>query len=458
MGPGDRFLKWRLTANIMVPEPSCIGVGSLVYHPRKDEQEYALVTQLDGDNMCTLSSNDESSFRWELNKLRPYEGEVDFEVYRMNVQGGGIVKCTCTREELLSLRWLDAVTEIEGEEDGFHSGCWYFDPTQKDLDLARMANTPEVAESRNTITRTIEEGVNLNAMLATLQQALTSAIVNHISDEALDIVPFQKGLFSVPILIYLDTVTFIFDLYRREGAQEQMGFDLTDDDWCLIFYSMVKIGVYLWNDEEWHRSNANMEAQIGEMSASQGQGIFEAKPRMDASMYQMLNRTGELYEEMKEFRAAIWCYSQTLESVGDPTVKFFPDHARKDCLVHVLSYLGLANKRMDNFAEASRYYDEAIVACKSSNLDVSSYALLQNTKMLQSAAKDWFGSYGRFTKWETYREDSLNGEKICSTCGAGGASKKCAACHLACFCDADCQRSHWKKVHKLTCLGRLRGK
>ena len=38
----------------------------------------------------------------------------------------------------------------------------------------------------------------------------------------------------------------------------------------------------------------------------------------------------------------------------------------------------------------------------------------------------------------------------CSNCGKRGAKKMCASCDASYYCDAECQRRHWK-THKVIC-------
>ena len=123
---------------------------------------------------------------------------------------------------------------------------------------------------------------------------------------------------------------------------------------------------------------------------------------------------------------------------------------------------------MDNFVEACRYYEDAIVECSTAHSSVFSTPdvkkdlmkmLYGNAKKLQSEAKEWFGSTGRITSWKLMPGDNENSElRKCQTCGADAAPKKCSACHLVSYCNVNCQSNHWNMGHKQTCLGKLRGK
>jgi hypothetical protein len=41
----------------------------------------------------------------------------------------------------------------------------------------------------------------------------------------------------------------------------------------------------------------------------------------------------------------------------------------------------------------------------------------------------------------------------CASCGAAAAPSACNGCHAVRYCDAACQRAHWKPAHKVACAG-----
>jgi hypothetical protein len=38
-------------------------------------------------------------------------------------------------------------------------------------------------------------------------------------------------------------------------------------------------------------------------------------------------------------------------------------------------------------------------------------------------------------------------------CGKPGAKSRCGGCRTALYCNRDCQKQHWKRVHKAECGG-----
>ena len=158
------------------------------------------------------------------------------------------------------------------------------------------------------------------------------------------------------------------------------------------------------------------------------------------------NFVGEWFEQAKEFRAAIWCYNQNLTDSDD------------DYLATLKCNIALAYKKMDNFVDAHKYYEEAILIVNPNAVSKEELEMLfNNATALQQEARHWFGTSDHLTPF-TSENVSLEANNKCQSCQAEGATKSCSACHLVCYCNIDCQKEHWKKVHKRTCLGKLRNK
>lgn len=493
MGPGDRSVKWRLTADI-IPTNEHLGVGSCVYHPEKVDQLAVIIEVAEDGDRCTIQYEKDGirSSGWKIDELKSYDGQLDFEVHRMNAQGGGILKADRLNQIVnnrigLSMRWLSAVSEIQGDynPDADHSekegtlvpgvahglrqlpidgrlddrntgGVWYFDPNQQDLDPSSLVLEELTIKLRssniNMITNMIGEGGSWEEMKLKLQKLLIGLTGGYDTE-------LCYALLSVPFYLYEELVDFFLQVFSGEADLDDETIetleetDLHPDEWLAIFHSVVAMGIYLRNDKEWHESNTLNDEDVN--------------AKYDAALYRIINKVGEWYEEQKEFRAAIWCYNVNLKSAKDTNVQF-PTRSRKESLISQLCYIGLANKSMDNFVEAGKYYEDAIVECSTANSSAFSAPEVKNdlmkmisgnAKKLQEEAKQWFGSTGRITSWELVSlDDNDNTHKKCQTCGADAAPKKCSACHLVSYCNVECQSSHWKSGHKQVCLGKLRGK
>lgn len=441
---------------MIIDSSNPIGVGSLVYHP--DETSCAaLITQVDpGDanddknkRMVTLTSCDTgllSPVKYELSNLRPFDGTIIFHVRCMNVQGGGILCYNHMGSESFSMKWLDLVTEKKDERDGYHNGCWYFDPTQQ-LDPADLVDDQQVQLLRREFKEMVDNDETA-ASKELILKVLFQKLKERDTGGKLIIAPFQHVLLSVPFLIYIDIALFLLEFLQNKAAEGEMD-DLNHYYRCLVVYSLVKVGVYLRYDEEWHSSNSKLEAVI----KSHTDDPIEVL--MDRTIHKIINVAGEWFENEKEFRAAVWCYAINLADLRNANVmSWLPTEERKYLLIDLLNYIALANKRMDNFVDAYTYYEEAIVVYNSISSPRRTQPLIENAKLLQSTAGQWFGTSAKITSWKS-PEDVIS-PNYCATCSAEGALKSCAACHLVCYCDIDCQREHWKKVHKHTCLGKYR--
>lgn len=424
------------------------------------EKDIAVITNIDeveSEKLCTIQdANGTLSTKWKLSDLRPFNGNMEFHVRHMNVQGGGILshslgnRSHLAPNDAFSMKWLDRVSE---EEDG----CWYFDPEQENLDPAEMVTCEEVQELRRNHIKMIDD--NETGMLhhRGLRDNVFNMLDKRITDETqnkmlLLLKPFQEGLLSVPYLLYKEVFQHYHQIYHAQ-AEGGNSIDLTKESWTLVFYSLIKIGIYLHRDTAWFKSNHKFEAWYvrysGEMDG------LTINQLVDHILYNMTSKCGEWFEEVQEYRAGIWCYNHNLVAAQNWDLSFQNEVVQNSCIAAQLGYIALANKRMDNFVDAFKYYEQVLTAAES--LPGSEGFITNNknnAKLLQNACKGWFGTSGYITCWDPEIED----DDKCSACGADGSTKKCSACRLVCYCSVNCQRNHWAKVHKHTCLGKMRGK
>ena len=442
-------MKWTMYAKMIADSSTPIGIGSLVCHNDKT----AIVTDIgdikcsDGreESMYTLTSFDNSDdsapIQCELSELCQFDGTIKFHVRRMNIQGGGILCRDRGEEESYSMKWVDPVTEKQDEPDGFHCGCWYFDPFQQD-DPLELVNDDKVKALRRDFIKMCEENetemlTQGGLQLHIFQMSLALLKVGSMKE-------FNQVLLAVPFVLYSDIVHYYLKLVKEED-------DTEIEWWCSAFFLLIKVGVYLRNDDEWTKANSKIEAYIKTKTDEPMEFLF------DRAIHKMTNHVGEWFEAEKEFRAAIWCYAQNLEDLRDETkMTTIPPETRKTLTVDMLSYIGLANKRMDNFIEAFKCYEEAIIIKSTANSPNEGQPIIGNGKVLQQAAKEWYGTSGKITSWES--PEDVDVPNKCQSCNGEGTLRACAACQLVCYCKVECQRDHWQKVHKHTCLGKLRGR
>jgi hypothetical protein len=462
MGPGDRHVKWSLTADI-IPTNN-IGVGSCVYHPEEGNDQLGVIIEVAEDGKtCTIKYEKDGacSSGLSMENLRSYDGQLEFDVHRLNVQGGGILKCSKLVQVVnnscgLSMKWLTPVSEKKG--DCNPGECWYFDPEHQDINLSNVFTDEPFIKGLISQNLDIIEGEDGEDGLIVEQQLLLISYLGMPKELCI-------RLLSTPFLLYEDIVVdYLLLLFQgkvdvedkiAKKRLEEMDLDLSN--WREIFHAVIVSGMYLRQDPESHRAYSKCDVVLSD----------EVRDiRDDTSLYRIIDKIGEWFEEQKDYRAAIWCYNLNLKSVRDGNV-CFPLIALNESLISQLCNIGLSNKRMDNFVEASKYYEEAIVECSSAHSSAFSRAdvkkelmklLTGNAKKLQEEAKEWFGTSRAITSWKTVDDDDtcITVWK-CQSCGSDGAAKKCSACKVA-YCNVECQSNHWKLVHKRTCLGKLKDK
>lgn len=462
MGPGDRFMKWSLNAKFTPDDSTTIGVGSLVWKMGRDQKgkeekkHVAIVTKVEevetdeGEKimMCNLmkcNSTESISERWAMDKVQPYDGILKFHVSRMNVRGGGILSYNRAEQESFTMKWSDPEIIPSHRLPWLP---WYFDPTQIQYDLPELAKDDQVQQLRRDYLKMIEG--NAKEMMGNkrgLQTIILKESLERLKEgykpDGFFTEPFQKLLLCIPYMLYADIVLYYIDWHGNDDARhskfgcskaDEDGFDdeLEQEDWYLIFDALVNVGMYLRHDEEW--LNALKKSFTFAMPEDYLHNVC-----LNTNNY-----VGEWFEQAKEFRAAIWCYSQNLIDSDD------------DYLATLNCNIALAYKKMDNFVDAHKYYEEAILIVNPNAVSKEELEMLfNNATALQQEARHWFGTSDHLTPF-TSDNVSLEANNKCQSCQAEGATKSCSACHLVCYCNIDCQKKHWKKVHKRTCLGKLR--
>ena len=225
----------------------------------------------------------------------PFDGEVDFLVKQLNVQGGGILGDSgiINGHDRISMRWLDKVSEeedvpLEGPADSvYHKGCWYFDPAQQILDLSDLANDPRVEERREQLIGLMSgEGEGADPTTQTfftanaMKRLRTALAVGGPQGEGGDRL-FEIELLALPFLLIHEVFTRFSDFLMSDQDEETRvlrdGFE--QQDWCSIIYSIVKVALFLRFDDKWYeRSGTNKH--LSDMAA-------------DGTLFQMIKAAGE---------------------------------------------------------------------------------------------------------------------------------------------------------------------
>ena len=169
---------------------------------------------------------------------------------------------------------------------------------------------------------------------------------------------------------------------------------------------------------------------------------FDINRQMDAAIYQVNNIVGEWFEEVKEFRAAIWCYNNNLSAARDVNV-LFPQEARDDSLASQLVISDWPIKEWTTLLMLADITKKLFLHAMPSACPDKGRLLLHNAKLLPSACSKrvvwniWknheleiLGRYSRIkymlSLWRRWSCQQVSGLP----------------------CNLDCQKGHWKTVHK----------
>jgi tetratricopeptide (TPR) repeat protein len=182
-------------------------------------------------------------------------------------------------------------------------------------------------------------------------------------------------LLSVPFLAYKYVVHHFLTIYNKE---QNSSVELTERSWCDVFYSLVKVGIFLHQDSEWHESNSKLEARFKRKMDRLSINYIK-----DRILYKVIRDLGDWFLEIEEYRAGIWCLKLNLANATERVLSCFRDeNDRANCVIGPLAFLAVANKKMGNFGEAFKYFEQAITTYG----DISTAAIL--LKHLVEQAKD----------------------------------------------------------------------
>ena len=139
----------------------------------------------------------------------------------------------------------------------------------------------------------------------------------------------------------------------------------------------------------------------------------------------------------------------------------------------ILSNYGLARRAFDcGKRQSSADYNVTVVkaglSAKEKSVTLGAYAKekLQSSKdnlahmraepgsiekMLTGAAL--VGGVGGHAVGKTTSTPAIR-KSLCASCGKDFAANKCSVCQSVVYCDKECQRAHWKPVHKAMCAPR----
>jgi len=226
----------------------------------------------------------------------------------MNVQGGGILSVTLLEEEAFTMKWLDPELGTPDNRDGFK--YWYFDPTQIQYDLTELVKDDRVQQLRRDYLKTIEHCPNAmmghrGGLRTIILKESFERLNEGSTDHKFDTEPFLKLLLCVPYISYREIVDYYVVLYENDEmrhakfgiskADEGGVYDVleSEEDWCVVFDSLIKVGMYLHNDKDWQNTIKKSFFCVVE------------EEFLYTSFLNINNAIGEWFDKVEEFRAAI---------------------------------------------------------------------------------------------------------------------------------------------------------
>lgn len=252
----------------------------------------------------------------------------------------------------------------------------------------------------------------------------------------------RKELLCLPFVLY--------GLFLRALIK---GGALSRDD---LGNAMTILAMALKQAEEEAKENVQDFAFLTDMVAQFFSVPASATPseRMEQvfclSLYGVISPIGEWFElKQEDYRTAIWCYNKAQEVAKRAPFPMGGSVAHTTMVFVETMNIGVAYRRMGNYLSAAKYYEKAFALPPPTTRNRTD--LITNARSMQEMAPDWVGTSGYFTPWET--NQARNGPVgYCDSCGTADARMKCGSCKLVHYCNATCQKSHWKSAHQYTCV------
>ncbi|KAL3909246.1 MAG: hypothetical protein SGILL_008162 [Bacillariaceae sp.] len=431
-----------LALNAELQPADSVAVGALVEDPspdasnrRFDRGPGVVINMDENKEYCQVKLTlGHGTIKAKVEDLHLWGGPVEFAVKRMNVQGGGIVLPTRpdietnnSRGTRMSLEWLEPVPED-----------WYCNVESAGRFRTETPNV-EMGFVRKLREQTI---VMMNAMQNPVP-ILLALIKEHPTK-------ISSIMYGCPFLLYDQfTRDFVKDLEKKDAQLAKL---------------VLEIGIALRCDEAWIRETLD-RSKIGDNFPN-----VEHVPAADHKEY-LVRRSYQnflgcmsdgYFERVLEFRAAIWVLELAMESNETSPVRI-PVEERNWFTANFLIALGDCKYRMGNIVAGNMDHEKAI-RMQEGAIDNSmcAGAATTSTRRFRRVWRDdtllrnkkevmyWKGTSGTMPPWLTLTPHVP--DKMCPVCNKK-AKKKCAACHLICYCSAECQVKDWKAAHKKCCLG-----
>lgn len=443
-GPADPSLKWNLVADLEAP--NALSVGAIVRSKADDENHdgdsFAVVTASQpSEGTCHLATanSSEGSIKAMMANLEPCAAtQITFRIHRINVQGGGVVQGGDIVSDCrsLSFEWLESFDDLS-----------YYLPMPDTYQLAAISAEEQhnIARRRSTtlerLRREMDQVSTVDQGMDVLGQTYMPGLQNNLSNaEAL-----HRELLYVPFVAYgvfLRTTIKSDVLHTRDLQSAKL----------IVALALQQAEVQREGAEDF----LFLTEMLGQCFGVPPMASSDTKTEQIfcLSLYTILAAMGEWFEmRLEEFCTAIWCYKKAW--VVAEVAPFPLGGTERYANLKVTDWMntGVAYRSMEDFHSAAKYYEKAFNLLALPAQAASRAGLIQNGRRMQENVPDWIGTSGRLTPWETGRSEIRNAGE-CSSCGQADARKRCGSCRQVFYCSVGCQRAHWRKVHKHTCLFR----
>ena len=416
--------RWELVADI---EPySNFATGALVEHERGLPQGPVLVHRVDSTELTTngttvtlLTAGGRVLPNQDVRELTLVGGCFVFALEKLNTQGGATLRSKAPvvglHGTLLSLEWLEpAIDNIFDLDTPFQLATHRI----ANLRASRMDNlhnlTREVKEQRQDFA-----GVSLMAVGQRLYYPTISAQIR-------EPVKLRETLLALPFVLFNPLLLPFLTQLKRPDRE--------------IVRVWLNVAFECFNDRLW---TAQCKSLIVPGMESDGDEKLHAQ--MFESMFIFLNSLGKWFASQGEYPASIWCHEKNLAlSVANCMDQF---------IANSLEFLAKTHGRRGNTLSAFRCLEQAMAfQCTESRV--------KEARALRSSVRGLVGTSGYLTPFYTRPTLLADGgnvcqdqqRNVCASCGRVEQQNVATCCRLVCYCNATCQKKHWVRVHKHTCL------
>ena len=360
-----------------------------------------------------------------LQKLALVGGRFEFSLVKLNTQGGATLRSTAPlvglQGTLLSLEWLE---EVPDNLLNLDKTMQLVSQAPTDLQASRLDTlrnlTREVCEQRRDFA-----GVSLIAVGQRLYHPIVSSQI-HEPDK------LRETLLTLPFVLFNPLLLPSLTKMKRQDRE--------------IVRVWLNVAFECFNDRVWTTQCKGLV-----LLGIEGDGDDEEKlhTQMFMAMFNFLNTIGKWFASQGEYPASTWCH--------DKNLALSAANCNDDCMAHSLEFSAKAHGRHGNTLAAFRCLEQAMAIQPTESR-------MKDAQALRASAKNQVGTSGYITPfysrqvstddngsvWQKHEQDGHCG--VCAFCGRGEQKNVATCCRLVCYCNAACQKKHWVRVRKHTCL------